>query len=145
MPVGVPGELLIGGAGVADGYLGRPELTAERFVDPASGRLGRASTAPATVARRPADGTLEFLGRTDNQVKLRGHRIELGEIEAVLDAHPGVRQAVVAVRGRPAGGLRRTGRDPPAAGARSTSCAEHAGRELPGYMVPAFVALDACR
>ncbi|MFF5243537.1 amino acid adenylation domain-containing protein [Streptosporangium sp. NPDC000095] len=95
-PIGVAGELLIGGEGVATGYLGRPALTAERFV-PGPGGSRHYRTGDRVRLRN--DGTLEFLGRTDNQVKLRGHRIELGEIEAVLDACPGVRQAVVVVRG----------------------------------------------
>ncbi|MBG0821564.1 amino acid adenylation domain-containing protein [Planomonospora sp. ID91781] len=96
VPIGSPGELLIGGAGVATGYLGRPALTAERFV-PGPGGSRRYRTGDRVRLLR--DGTLEFLGRTDHQVKLRGHRIEPGEIEAVLDACPGVRQSVAAVRG----------------------------------------------
>ncbi|GAA3124884.1 hypothetical protein GCM10010466_14670 [Planomonospora alba] len=96
VPIGVPGELLIGGAGVATGYLGRPALTAERFV-PGPGGSRRYRTGDR-VRLRP-DGTLEFLGRLDDQVKLRGHRIEPGEIEAVMDACTGVRQSVAAVRG----------------------------------------------
>ncbi|GAA2357557.1 hypothetical protein GCM10010404_07990 [Nonomuraea africana] len=130
-PLGVPGELLIGGAGLATGYLGRPELTAERFVEHAGERVYRTGD----LVRRLPDGTLEFLGRTDNQVKLRGHRVELGEIEAVLESCPGVTQAVTAVRDDllvayvvgAAEGLR-----------------EHAAAQLPGYMVPAVVVeLDA--
>jgi natural product biosynthesis luciferase-like monooxygenase protein len=98
-PVGVPGELLIGGAGVVRGYLDRPELTAERFVkspfsaDPRA-RLYRTGD----LARYRADGAIEFLGRIDHQVKLRGYRIELGEIEAVLGKHPGVRESVTVAR-----------------------------------------------
>ncbi|MBG0815920.1 non-ribosomal peptide synthetase [Planomonospora sp. ID82291] len=95
VPIGSPGELLIGGAGVATGYLGRPALTAERFV-PGPGGSRRYRTGDRVRLLR--DGTLEFLGRTDHQVKLRGHRIEPGEIEAVLDACPEVRQSVAAVR-----------------------------------------------
>jgi natural product biosynthesis luciferase-like monooxygenase protein len=99
VPVGVPGELFIGGEGVTRGYLNRPELTAERFVpNPArsegSGRLYRTGDR----VRYRADGALEFLGRTDHQVKIRGHRVELGEIEALIAGHEGVREAAVALR-----------------------------------------------
>ncbi|HAG82187.1 MAG TPA: non-ribosomal peptide synthetase, partial [Cyanobacteria bacterium UBA12227] len=95
VPIGVPGELYIGGAGVARGYLNRPELTAQRFIlHPVGGRLYQTGD----LARYRSDGTLEYLGRTDDQVKLRGFRIELGEIEAVLSQHPAVVQAVVTVR-----------------------------------------------
>ena len=96
-PVGVAGELCIGGAGVVRGYLDRPDLTAERFVqDPCdpSGRLYRTGD----LARYRDDGEIEFLGRLDHQVKLNGYRIELGEIEAVLGKHPAVRQNVVVAR-----------------------------------------------
>ena len=98
-PVGVAGELVIGGAGVVDGYWRRPELTAERFVT-----LTRPGGASETVyrtgdlARWLPDGTLEFLGRIDNQIKLRGYRVELEEIEGVLNAHPDVRESVVVLR-----------------------------------------------
>jgi acyl carrier protein len=94
-PAEVPGELLIGGAGVTRGYLNRPELTAERFVGktPAS-RFYRTGD----LVRRRTDGMLEFLGRIDNQVKIRGHRIELGEIENALARQPGVKDAVVVAR-----------------------------------------------
>lgn len=96
-PVGAPGELLIGGAGVVRGYLHRPELTAERFA-PDPFRPGQRVYRTGDLARFRPDGVVEFLGRADHQVKIRGHRIELGEIETVLSAHPLVREAVVVAR-----------------------------------------------
>jgi acyl-coenzyme A synthetase/AMP-(fatty) acid ligase/acyl carrier protein len=105
VPIGLPGELYIGGDGVTRGYLHRPELTAERFVDdpftPGNGG-GAASAArlyrTGDLVRYRADGVIEFLGRIDHQVKIRGHRIELGEIEAAIRADNGVRDTVVVVR-----------------------------------------------
>src|SRR5262249_30725705 len=103
VPVGVPGELYIGGAGVARGYLDRAPLTAERFLaNPlydASAVLAADSEArlfkTGDLARFAPDGTIECLGRIDRQVKIRGNRVELGEIEAILARHPGVRECVV--------------------------------------------------
>ncbi|MFF0433761.1 amino acid adenylation domain-containing protein [Streptomyces sp. NPDC004327] len=139
VPVGVPGELLIGGAGVARGYLGRPDLTAERFADGVY-RTG-------DLVRWLPDGSLDFLGRLDHQVKVRGFRIELGEIEAALLAHAEVSEAVVAVRDDAVPGERAlVAYCVPAAGRTLgvTALREWCGRTLPGYMVPAvFVFLDA--
>jgi amino acid adenylation domain-containing protein len=139
VPAGVAGEMYIGGAGVARGYLDRPELTAERFVrDPFhGGRMYRTGD----LARWRADGTLEFLGRNDHQVKVRGYRIELGEIESRLAAHASVREAVVSARG-PAGDKRLvayyTGGEAGVESLRGWLL-----ETLPEYMVPAaYVRMD---
>ena len=96
VPVGVPGELYIGGACLARGYLNRADLTAEKFVpNPFSAEPGRDCTRPAISPAIFPMGTSSFLGRIDHQVKIRGFRIELGEIEAVLRQHPAVREAIV--------------------------------------------------
>jgi non-ribosomal peptide synthetase component F len=98
-PIGVAGELCIGGKGVTLGYWNRPELTADRFIpDPFSTTAGATLYRTGDRARWRSDGTLEHLGRTDFQVKLRGYRIELGEIEAGIAKHPAIRQVVVIAR-----------------------------------------------
>ncbi|MDH2427986.1 non-ribosomal peptide synthetase [Sphaerisporangium sp. TRM90804] len=129
---GVPGELVIGGDGVADGYLRRPSLTSTRFVPDAHGGAGRRLYRTGDTVRMCHDGTLEYLGRSDGQVKLRGHRVELGEIESALTAQPGVRQAAVTVRGQ-------------ALVAYVVGEADRAAlaERLPAYMVPSvLVAMD---
>ena len=103
-PTGVPGELFLGGAGVARGYLHRPDLTAERFVPaPWSAAPGARLYRTGDLARWLPDGRLDLLGRADGQVKIRGFRVELGEIETALAALPGVRGAAVVVRDLPSG------------------------------------------
>jgi len=101
VPVGVQGEIFIGGSGVARGYLNRPDLTGEKFLpDPFIDDLGTRMYQTGDLARYLPDGNIEYLGRADNQVKVRGYRIELGEIEAALDRHPAVGQSIVVARAR---------------------------------------------
>ncbi len=143
---GVPGELLLGGGGVARGYLGRSELTAERFVpDASSGVAGGRLYRTGDLARQGPAGDLEFLGRLDHQIKLRGFRIELGEIEAVLASHEAVREAVVASRRAPSGEQALVAYLAlPAAGASAEDLARYVAARLPAPMVPAaFVLLPA--
>ncbi|KTC25873.1 hypothetical protein AO391_06610 [Pseudomonas marginalis ICMP 9505] len=146
VPVGVVGELYVGGAGVARGYLNRPELNAERFiVDPFSGRADARLYRTGDLGRRLADGSIDYLGRNDDQVKIRGFRIELGEIEARLAACNGVREAVVIAREDQPGDKRLVayvigseGAQPSAAELRTQLLLS-----LADYMVPAaFVLLE---
>jgi amino acid adenylation domain-containing protein len=146
VPQGVPGELCVGGPGVARGYLGRPERTAERFVpDPFSGGAGARLYRTGDRARWGADGALEFLGRLDRQVKVRGFRVEPGEAEAALAAHPGVREAAVAAREDAPGETRLAGYVVPEGG--EVDAAELRAwlrARLPAHLVPeALVVLDA--
>src|SRR6185312_15708369 len=105
VPDGTPGELYIGGRGVARGYRNRPDLTTERFLpDPFSDLPGARMYRTGDLVRTRADGSLDFIGRIDQQVKVRGFRIELCEVEAVLVEHPEVHQAVVALKEDASGG-----------------------------------------
>ena len=142
VPVGVAGEIHIGGMQVARGYLNRPELTAERFVESPYGRLYKTGD----LGRWLADGNIDYLGRNDFQVKIRGLRIELGEIDARLAACAGVREAVVLARQDHGGDLRLVAYVAPQAGMALEPAALRAqlGAHLPDYMIPsAFVMLDA--
>ena len=136
VPVGVPGELCLGGASLARGYLGWPDLTAEKFVPhPWSGRPGERMYRTGDLVRRRADGALEFLGRIDHQVKIRGFRAEPGEVEAALRAVEGVRDAVVVAQDSP-GGRRLIAYVVGEAAANELR--QHLRRRLPEPMVPAF-------
>jgi amino acid adenylation domain-containing protein len=141
VPAGVPGELLIGGVGVTRGYLGRPELNVERFL-PDPFRPGERVYRTGDRVRFLADGNLEFLGRTDHQVKVRGFRIELGEVEAALLAQEGVREAVVVVRAE-AGDPRLVAYAAGEPGLSAARLREGLRACLPEHMVPAaFVLME---
>ncbi|WP_165494409.1 non-ribosomal peptide synthetase [Azotobacter chroococcum] len=144
VPPGVAGELYLGGVGLGRGYLNRPGLTAERFVADPFG-TGERLYRTGDLVRWSAQGQLEYLGRIDHQVKIRGLRIELGEVEAQLLAQPGVREAVVVAR-EGSGGARLVGyvAAPGGQGLDGGQLRERLGRVLPDYMVPsAIVVLDA--
>jgi amino acid adenylation domain-containing protein len=136
-PPGVPGELVLGGAGLARGYLGRGDLTAERFVPAPWGRPGSRLYRTGDLVRQRPDGGLVYLGRIDHQAKVRGFRVELGEVEAALRSEAGVREAVVAVHGDgPAAALAAyaAGEGLAPGGLRSALAAR-----LPAYMVPSWI------
>ncbi|HKQ60129.1 MAG TPA: amino acid adenylation domain-containing protein [Candidatus Polarisedimenticolaceae bacterium] len=146
-PIGVPGEICVGGAGLSRGYLGDPARTAERFVpDPFGSRPGGRLYRSGDLARRLPDGDLEYLGRIDQQLKIRGSRVEPGEIEAALDEHPGVRESCVTAAVEPDGQPRLVAH---LVAARGTSLKVEELRSflqarVPAYMIPAaIVVLDA--
>jgi amino acid adenylation domain-containing protein len=147
VPIGITGEIHVGGVGLARGYLNRPGLTAERFVpDPFSRMPGARLYKTGDLARFVATGEIEFAGRVDQQVKVRGFRIELGEIETVLNQHPGVREAVVVAREDAPGGKRliayvvASEESPPT----TSELRDYLKRTVPEYMVPSsFVVLEA--
>lgn len=145
VPIGIKGELYIGGIGLARGYLNRPELTAERFIPNPFGEAGNRLYRIGDLARYKPDGNIEYLGRIDHQIKIRGYRIELGEVEAVLLRHPQVKEAVTAAREDMPGDSRLVayvvGKEPiPAVGELRAYLKEI----LPEYMVPvAFMFLEA--
>ncbi|MBV9774490.1 MAG: amino acid adenylation domain-containing protein, partial [Gemmatimonadetes bacterium] len=146
VPVGVPGELCVGGPAVARGYLGRPDLTAEKFVPDPFGEPGARLYRTGDLAHWTGEGVLEFVGRIDGQVKVRGFRIELEEIEAVLLEHPQVRASVATVREDGAGEKRVVAYVVPEEGGAPAAAElrEYLKTRFPEYMVPgAFVALDA--
>jgi myxalamid-type nonribosomal peptide synthetase MxaA len=146
VPIGVPGEICVGGVGLARGYHGRPGLTAGRFLpDPFSGEPGARLYLTGDLGRYRADGSIMFLGRVDDQVKVSGYRVELGEIEAALGQHPDVREAAVVAREETPGNKRLIAYVAPVQGSelQPRSLASFLEGSLPAYMVPpVFVILD---
>lgn len=147
VPAGVPGELCIGGVGVARGYMNRPGLTASRFLEDPFGAPGGMLYRTGDLCKYHADGSIAFLGRLDDQVKIRGHRIELGDIESALLRLTKVREAVVVVYEDPAAGKRLVAyltENPGERRAATGEFRETLGSELPEYMIPsAFVYLES--
>jgi amino acid adenylation domain-containing protein len=142
VPIGVPGEVHIGGVNVARGYHQRPALTAERFVpDPFSAERGRRLYRTGDLGRYRSDGAIEYLGRLDHQVKIRGVRIELGEIESCLHQHPAVQEAVVVAQEAAAGNKRLVGYVVPRTGHEVSGEAirQWVGAQLPEALVPSVV------
>lgn len=140
LPLGVRGELYIGGAGLARGYLNQPDLTAERFIPDRFGESGARMYRTGDVARYLADGSVEYLGRTDHQVKLRGFRIELGEIERVINQYARVREAIVLLREDEPGDPRLVAYvvwDAPEG--NGNELREYLRKRLPEYMLPAAI------
>src|SRR5262249_36735801 len=135
-PVGVAGELYIGGDGLARCYYDRPEITAEKFIPHPHGDAGECLYRTGDMVRYMSDGKIEFIGRSDDQVKVRGNRIELGEIEAVLGEHQWVRQSVVVAEEDGRGGKRLTGYVVGEEGATPAELKRHVREKLPEYMVP---------
>ena len=144
-PAGAAGEIYLAGEGLARGYLGRPGLTAERFVADPSGRPGSRMYRTGDMARATAAGTIEFVGREDSQVKILGFLVDLAEVEAALADYPGLAQVVVLAREREDGNTQLVGYVVPGTGELDLAAVRaHARTRLPGYMAPeVFVALDA--
>ncbi|HBP38288.1 MAG TPA: non-ribosomal peptide synthetase [Clostridiales bacterium] len=135
LPIGIPGEICVGGAGVGRGYLNNPELTAEKFV-PDPFRPGEILYRSGDLGRYFAQGDIEYLGRIDNQVKIRGHRIELGEIESLMLRFGKIRQAVVLTRDLPNGGKQLCAYYVPRAPFDPDDLREYLSGKLPEYMIP---------